>query len=247
MNYNEQLRQKIDVAKQRRIEASAILKAAKPWRKTGFAEFIQDMLGLGLRNVFYGIYDAALLTVVIAGALFALLNLIPESTEIDLGIYGIVFATSPAVYLIFFLLSYLKERSEGGFDVKMTCRYTALHLCAFRMFLCGVLCMVFNAAATGVIALRTGVNYAELTAVSFSSLFLFAMILILALLRFGVRGYIVPAAVMAACAVMSVFPWYNALLRGIPTAAYVILGAVLLVIYQSVLNKINRRFSYAVR
>ena len=73
------------------------------------------------------------------------------------------------------------------------------------------------------------------------------MILILALLRFGVRGYIVPAAVMAACAVMSVFPWYNALLRGIPTAAYVILGAVLLVIYQSVLNKINRRFSYAVR
>ena len=206
------------------------------------------LFGLGLRNIFYGIYDVALLTIVIAGAIIALLNGLPaDYGQINPNIYGIMFAASPAVYMAFFLLAFLKERSGGGFDVKMTCRYTALHLCAFRMFLCGIFCMIFNVAAAGILAVRAGVDFAEIAAISFSSLFLFALVMILSLLRFGTKGCIVPAAVMAMCVIMSVFQWYNALLRSIPTAAYVVLGAVLLVLNQSVLNKINRRFSYAVR
>ena len=249
MNYNEQLRGKILLAEQRRDEAEQILKAAKPRQKTGFAEFIRDMVfGLGLKNVFYGITDAAVITIALAAGMIALLyGISPEYHEADFELYGLVFALSPLIYLTFFLLSFVKEKTEGCFDVKMSCRYTALHLCAFRMFVCGIFCMIINALSALVVALRAGVSFTELAAVSFSSLFLFALVMILSLLRFGTKGCFIPLGIMAACLVLSTFSWFNALLRNIPTAAYLVLGAVLLILNQSVLNKINRRYSYAVR
>lgn len=248
MNYNEQLWHKIDAAEQRRSEAQAIVRSARPQKRTGFAEFMRDMLfGLGLKNIFYGIYDAAAVTAAIAGILIALLGGMPAGVITDISLYGIVFALSPLVFFIFFLLSYIKERTEGSIEVKMTCRYTALHLCAFRMFLCGIFCMIVNAVAVLVVSVRSEADFAGLLAVSFSSLFLFALLMILSLLRLGARGCIIPVAVMAVCAVLSVFPWYDSLLKSIPASAYAVLGAVLLITFQSVLNKINRRSGYAVR
>ena len=249
MNYNDRLRGKILLAEQRRDEAEQILKAAKPRQKTGFAEFIRDMVfGLGLKNVFYGITDAAVITIALAAGMIALLyGISPGCREADFGLYGLVFALSPLIYLTFFLLSFVKEKTEGCFDVKMSCRYTALHLCAFRMFVCGIFCMIINALSALVVALRAGLSFTELAAVSFSSLFLFALVMILSLLRFGAKGCFIPLGIMAACLVLSTFSWFNALLRNIPTAAYLVLGAVLLILNQSVLNKINRRYSYAVR
>lgn len=249
MNYNEQLRQKITAAEQRRTEANAIIKAAKPNEKNGFTEFIRDMLfGLGIKNIFYGIYDVVAVTAIIGAAVIALMSGLPVGErQINPHIYGIVFSASPALYLLFFLLSFLKERLEGSFEVKMTCRYTALHLCAFRMFLCGIFCMLFNALAAYIAALRFGFAFTELAAISFSSLFLFALVMIISLLRYGVKGCFIPLAIMGACLVLSVFPWFNMLLKNIPTAAYLILGITLLILNQSVLNKINRRFCYAVR
>lgn len=249
MNYNEQLRQKIDAAEQRRCEAEAMIRSAIPQKRTGFAEFMRDMLfGLGLKNIFYGIYDAAAVTATIAGILIALLGGMPAGViGTNISIYGLVFAFSPLVFFVFFLLSYIKERTEGSIEVKMTCRYTALHLCAFRMFLCGIFCMIVNAVAVLVVSVRSEADFAGLLAVSFSSLFLFALLMILSLLRLGARGCIIPAAVMAVCAVLSVFPWYDSLLKSIPASAYAVLGAVLLITFQSVLNKINRRYGYAVR
>lgn len=249
MNYNEQLRGKILLAEQRRDEAEQILKSAKPRQKTGFAEFIRDMVcGLGLKNVFYGVQDAAAITIAVAaGMIAALYGISPGCREADFEFYGLVFALSPLIYITFFLLSFIKEKTEGCFDVKMSCRYTALHLCAFRMFVCGIFCMIINAISALVIALRAEISFTELAAVSFSSLFLFALVMILSLLRFGAKGCFVPLGIMAACLVLSTFSWFNTLLRNIPTAAYLVLGAVLLVLNQSVLNKINRRYSYAVR
>lgn len=249
MNYNERLREKITLAEQHRDETEQILKAAKPRKKTGFAEFIHDMVfGLGLKNVFYGIMDVAVITIAAAAGMIALLyGISPEYRQADFELYGLVFALSPLIYMTFFLLSFIKEKTEGCFDVKMSCRYTALHLCAFRMFVCGIFCMIINAISALVIALRAEISFTELAAISFSSLFLFALVMILSLMRFGAKGCFVPLGIMAACLILSSFSWFNTLLKNIPTAAYLILGAVLLVLNQSVLNKINRRYSYAVR
>lgn len=249
MNYNDRLRGKILLAEQRRDEAEQILKAAKPRPKTGFAEFIRDMVfGLGLKNVFYGIPDVAVITVFLAAGTVALLyGISPDYRGADFELYGLVFSLSPLIYMTFFLMSFVKEKTEGCFDVKMSCRYTALHLCAFRMFVSGIFCMIINALSALVVAVRLEISFTELAAVSFSSLFLFALMMILSLLRFGAKGCFIPLGVLAACFILSSFSWFNTLLKNIPTAAYLILGAVLLFLDQSVLNKINRRYSYAVR
>ena len=115
MNYNERLREKILLAEQRRDETEQILKAAKPRKKTGFAEFIRDMVfGLGLKNVFYGIMDVTVITIAVAAGMIALLyGISPEYREADFELYGLVFALSPLIYMTFFLLSFIKEKNRG--------------------------------------------------------------------------------------------------------------------------------------
>ena len=231
-------------------QADELLNAVKTEKKTGFFEFLRDMFfGLGLKNVFYGVYDAVFVLLALSAALIVSLSVQPHDNFADIGgrLYGYVFAASPAAYFAFFLISYFKEKVENSFSVKMTCRYTVLHLSAFRMFAAGVVCLVVNAVAAAIMADKMNVGMLNIAAVSFSSLFLFALITIASLLKLGSKGVAVPAGLIAISIVLCAFTEYSMFLRNIPTAAYLILGALSLVAYQKILTNIERKYSYVVR
>ena len=243
------LLQMIEREEERRVQADAMIQSVHTERKTGFFEFLRDMLfGLGVKNVFYGIGDVLFITLSIAAAFFIVLaNAAPSLTQIDNRIYGITFAVSPVLYFIFFVISVIKEKSEGSYEVKMVCRYTAIHLVAFRMFAAGIGCLLLNTAASALITNFAEVRFVDILAVSFSSLFLFALVMIMALLRFGVKGAAVPAVLLAVCCWLCAYEEYCTFMKNIPIAAYIIIGVIALLAYQRILDKINGEFNYVMR
>ena len=243
------LLQLIEREEERRVQADAMIQTVRAERKTGFFEFLRDMLfGLGLKNVFYGIGDVLFITLSVAAAFFIVLaNAAPSLAQIDNRIFGITFAASPVLYFIFFVISVIKEKSEGSYEVKMVCRYTAIHLVAFRMFAAGIGCLLLNTAAAAVVTNFAEVQFADILAVSFSSLFLFALVMIMSLLRFGVKGVAFPAVLLAVCSCLCTLPEYCTLMKNIPIAAYIIIGIIALLAYQRILDKINGDFSYVMR
>ena len=233
-----------------REQADELLNAVKAEKKTGFFEFLRDMLfGLGLKNVFYGVYDAVFVLLALSAAMIVSLSIQPRENFAEIGgeLYGYVFAASPVAYFVFFLISYFKEKLENSFSVKMTCRYTVLHLSAFRMFAAGVVCLVVNAAAAAIMADKMNTDLLNIVAVSFSSLFLFALVTIVSLLKLGSKGAAVPAGLIAVSIALCAFPEYSSFLQNIPTAAYLILGVFSLAVYQKILTNIERKYSYVVR
>ena len=231
-------------------QADELLNAVRTEKKTGFFEFLRDMFfGLGLKNVFYGVYDAVFVLLVLSAAIIVSLSIQPREDFAEIGgeLYGYVFAASPVAYFVFFLISYFKEKLENSFAVKMTCRYTVLHLSAFRMFAAGVVCLVVNAVAAAIMADKMNVGMLNIAAVSFSSLFLFALVTIASLLKLGSKGAAVPTGLIAVSIALCAFPEYSSFLRDIPTAAYLILGVLSLAAYQKILTNIERKYSYVVR
>lgn len=246
MNYYEKLWERIGESERAGEQNELLIKAVKSEKKTGFFEFMQDMLfGLGLRYVFRGVYDVLFASLAAAYGIFVLT--MKFSADFSDSIYGLVFAFSPVVFFLFFILLYLKEREDGSYEMKMTCRYTVWHLCAFRMFMSGIGCLLLNTAFVATAAERTGERFAELLAVSFSSLFLFALAMIVAMLRWGTKGLFVPAAFLVLSFFGCVFDEYTVFLRNIPIAAYLIIGLGAAVLFQKKLINIDRRYSYAVR
>ena len=241
------LLQMIECGEERRAQADALIQAVRTERKTGFFEFLRDMLfGLGLKNVFYGIGDVLFITLSVAAAFFIVLaNSAASLAQADDRIYGITFAASPVLYFIFFAISVIKEKSEGSFE--MVCRYTAIHLVSFRMFAAGIGCLLLNTAAAAVVTNFAEVQFADILAVSFSSLFLFALVMIISLLRFGVKGVAVPAVLLAVCFWASTFEKYCAFMKNVPIIAYIIIGIIALLAYQRILDKINGDFNYVMR
>ena len=250
MEREKELWERIAEKEREEKEIFELVSAVREERKTGFFGFLRDMFfGLGIKNVFYGAYDAVFVLLALSAALLLLLSVQTGDSIGEIGeeLYGFVFAASPAAYIVFFLISFFKETLDDSFTVKMTCRYTVLHLSAFRMFMAGAFCLAVNAAAVAIIAGKTGTQLTELAAVSFSSLFLFALTAILSLLKLGKRGAVIPACLDLFFAALSAVPGCGSFFKGIPIAAYALLGFISLITYHKILTDIDRRYSYVVR
>lgn len=241
--------ERIEAAEQRKTEAGSVLKAVKKKNKTDFPSFFHDMLfGLGLRNIFYGIHDVVAITGFAAAVLLLLLAQGGNALiSLDGSAYACALALSPAIYIGFFALTFIKEKSEGSYEVKMTCRYTALHLCAFRMFICGGACFLINTAAAAIVSSNAELDFLKLLAVSFFSLFMFALITIISLLRNGIRGFYIPVALLFTVIVLCAVEPVRAAIQCVPALAYAFAGAAALLIFQRILNKTNRRLCNVIR
>ncbi len=243
------LLQLIERGEERHVQADAMIQTVRAERKTGFFKLLRDMLfGLGLKNVFYGIGDVLFITFSAATAFFIVLaNSAPSLAQFDDRLFGFTFAVSPVLYFIFFAIPVIKEKSEGSFEVKMVCRYTVIHLVAFRMFAAGIGCLLLNTTVAAVVTNFAEVRFADILAISFSSLFLFALVMIISLLKFGVKGAAIPAVLLAVCSCLCAFPEYCTFMKNIPIAAYIIIGIIALLAYQRILDRINGDFNYVMR
>ncbi len=143
-------------------------------RKKGFCLEIKRILQtLGIKGVFYGVFDASFLAITIILILSCVLIQAPIRF-----LYTGLFLISPLSYMLLYSLVLWKEKLTGTWELKMTCLLTIRHLTAVRMLVFGAIGILTNTAVLTFLYYRsaTPLPFFQLLGISFSSLFLFAVV-----------------------------------------------------------------------
>ena len=140
-----------------------------------FAGFMKDaFVNIGVKQLYAGmagiISIAFVITVLSA---YLLLQVMLDKGE---SIYAAAFCSAPFLYAGVFVLSWIKERGSGCYELQMSCKYTFFHVLAARMLGECFLGFVFNGMYATALALRYRADGIRLFAVSFSSLMLFSLL-----------------------------------------------------------------------
>lgn len=94
---------------------------------------------IGLRHIFWDIWDAILYMVIMSAGIMILSYFSFKSFDSVL-----LFTFSPSVYLFLTVITELKERMDCLYDLKMTCTFTIQQITAFRMICFSILGIVFS-------------------------------------------------------------------------------------------------------
>lgn len=230
--------------------SSEICKKALPKRTTVF-EFIKNMYsGIGLRKLFLNSLDIAILSItvfIVAGIVFpSSITLAAEADKLVIFLFGF----SPLFFAINYGASLWKEHSFGTYAVKMTCRYTVQHLLAYRMLVSSLTGTILNGIYVVILCSRVELPLITMLCISFSSLFVFAMLLIILLLRYDSVISIVMLYgfwIFGNIVLSTLWPkMFITVLYAIPVGMWIIIDIALLTFF---LNRysvyLNRRIRYA--
>ena len=213
--------------------------------------FLRDMArNLGFRQIFAGTWDVML----ISGLIFCVVGLVSAvdlRTSHNQAQHATVFlfAFSPVFLFLAFSLSLWKEVEGPAYPIKMTCFYTARHLMAFRVFC--VTCLSFGVVGFYTLFLGAILKLPSLPllCVSLSSLFLYSLLQIQAVL--SVRSNLAACGMLAAwvfgnCTASRLFPgFYWELLQAVPLAAWLLMDLLLAVLFCNRYHIYIRRVCYA--
>lgn len=156
-------------------------------KRVTIRSFLNEMFrNLGMKYVFYGAYDALVISTVISIIVaFLLGRMVLYSDTGETLIYAVAFSAAPLLFMLLFLLSYWKERETALYATKMACKYTVHHLLAFRMLAASFLGFVFATWYVVVLCSFLQIEYVRILSVAYASLFLFSIILIRVVLSQG--------------------------------------------------------------
>lgn len=218
-----------------------------------FFGFLKNMTSvLGIKNIFCGVYDAILISFVLFIGL--LIMLVSQLKYIDLSydnIYMIVFALTPVFFIILYLLTHIKEHTDGAYKLKMTCKYTVNHLLAYRMFVFSILSVLFNTIYIFTLSIKTDINFFAMICISMSALFIFSTVLISVILRFN--SILSPIMLSLLWIVMNLLTFftngsfYGKLIKNTPIYVWIIICIICIAIYLKKLSILSgkRRINYA--
>lgn len=141
---------------------------------------LADMLRtVGLRGAFFSVGDCAFISILISILIYVLLFTVTYSNAI----YCVfLFVLSPFMYALLNLLTIWKEIMTGTYEQKMVCRYSLYQINTLRMLIFGgvsvVMTVIFNTLFW--LWIQQEVSLLRLMGISFSGLFLFGAIQIIA-------------------------------------------------------------------
>lgn len=149
--------------------------------------FIKNMtINLGLKNIFYGVYDVMLIALLLTGTIYSVflfsVNNLPDAEE---RIYLFSFTFAPFMFALLFFLNYAKEKSSDTFIIKMTCKYSFFHLLAYRMFVFSLLSVIVNSFYIFVFFGDFKISFVTVISLSLSALFVYSLLLIALLIKFS--------------------------------------------------------------
>lgn len=244
---------KIPYPSEEQIQSSIqrVCEQAPLGKRPTLLSFLRDMArNLGFRHIFAGTWDVMLISSLlfcVVGAVSAM-DLRSSPNQVQHATV-FLFAFSPVFLFLLFSLSLWKEVEGPAYPIKMTCFYTARHLMAFRVFC--VTCLSFGAVGFYTVFLGAILKLPSLPllCVSLSSLFLYSLLQIQAVL--SVRSNLAACGMVAAwvlgnCAASRLFPgFYWALLQAIPFAAWLLMDLLLAVLFCNRYIIYIRRVCYA--
>lgn len=192
-----------------------------------FTGFIKSVfVGIGLKQLYAGM--AGIISVSFAAAALLAYLVLHIMLHIGEGVYAAAFFSAPLLYVGIFLLSWLKERESGSFELQMSCKYTFFHVLAARMLGECLLGFVFNGVYALALALRYKADGIRLIAVSFSSLMVFSLLFAGGLLLGRkIRGAAGGCAIwfLANLGILFTYPTvYGRFLQGLPVFLFIAMG-----------------------
>lgn len=215
--------------------------------------FLKNMtFNLGIKNIFYGVYDVMLISLIVTGAVYTLfffsVNNLPHAEE---KIYLFSFTFAPFMFALLFFLNFAKERTSDTFIIKMTCKYSFLHLLAYRMFVFSLLSVVVNSLYILVLFSDFKISFVTVISLSLSALFVYSLLLIAMLLKFSTLKPVIAFSVLWIAADILLYVYSRdflmGLLKSVPLFVWMIIVAGAAILYFTSLPKLisKRRNEYA--
>lgn len=160
--------------------AKALLQETE--QPSGFPEFfIEAVRQLGLRGVCGGMADVLVLAFAVTVLCFGFLFRLRGGD--DRMLLSAVFISAPLLYAAIFLFSWLKEKQNGTYGLSQSFKFTFFHMLALRMFTGSLLGIFVNGVYALFLALRFEAEGLRVFAVSFTSLMLFSLILLVGIIK----------------------------------------------------------------
>lgn len=222
-------------------------------KKDTLFSFLKDMtLNLGIKNIFYGVHDVMVISLVITCAAYSLflfsINNLPGAEE---KIYLFSFAFAPFMFALLFFLNFAKEKSSDTFIIKMTCKYSFFYLLAYRMFVFSLLSVAANSLYILVLFSDFRISFVTVISLSLSSLFVYSLLLIAMLIKFSTVIPIIALSVLWVGADLLLYVYSKdflmRILKSVPLFVWMIIVAGAAILYFASLPKLisKRRNEYA--
>ena len=132
---------------------------------------------VGLRYIFWDMSQAILIALSATAAVIILASLRNPVIVGQQG-YSTVFTLAPVLFIFTEFSSVLMERVEGIYELKMTLKYTAKQVTAFRTLCFSLIGVVFSVTITAVFGQAVGIySFFDMLSLSLLSLFLYALLM----------------------------------------------------------------------
>lgn len=222
-------------------------------KKDTLFSFLKNMtLNLGIKNIFYGVYDVMVISLVITCAVYSAflfsINNLPRWEE---KIYLFSFTFAPFMFALMFFLNFAKEKSSDTFIIKMTCKYSFLYLLAYRMFVFSILSAVANSLYILVLFSDFKISFVTVISLSLSALFVYSLLLIAVLIKFSNIKPVIILSVLWVAADLLLYVYSKdflmRILKSVPLFVWMIIVAGAAILYFKLLPKLisKRRNEYA--
>ncbi len=151
-------------------------------KRSVFSLFAEMKDIFAFRNLFFGVGDCICLTLMIVFILYTFLFSVGKQY-----LYTCIFTSSPVLYLTAWLLTLRKEYFSQTLELQNVCKYTPVHITALRLLFFSLLSMLADIPVAAIGSLFFRAEFANLLLLSFCSLFLYAVLQLIALMFIRTR------------------------------------------------------------
>ena len=196
--------------------------------KVSFYSFLREMMSqVGWRHLFSDRLELGLIFI-IALSINSLLFLLPANVDVQ-AIYGAIFLISPLVFLSLSIYAFVNKTENATYEVEMACKYNVYQIVAFRMLVFSIISIVTNTIAVSLVAMHfPNVEFLRAYMISTTSLFLFSVLFLYALMGRHSRKYVIGIVSLWLIANLSVqvvdASFYSAFLTKTPLVVYALVN-----------------------
>ncbi|MCL2053941.1 MAG: hypothetical protein FWG90_05815 [Oscillospiraceae bacterium] len=153
-----------------------IINNGLPPRKSLISVITKLTENLGVKNIFSGVEDCALVALLLSIIGFFVWAGLFKSNSIQVKCpYFTLFTVTPLFYLAANILAAWKEDMAGVTELLRACKYTAAHLTALRMALFSLVNMLLVIPSAAILSIASDeLEFLKLLLVSMSSLFIYS-------------------------------------------------------------------------
>ncbi|QTD41264.1 hypothetical protein [Sporosarcina sp. Te-1] len=197
--------------------------------KVSFYSFLREMMSqVGWRHLFSDRLELGLIFF-LALSINSLLFLLPADLDVQ-AIYGAVFLISPLVFLSLSIYAFVNKTENATYEVEMACKYNVYQIVAFRMLVFSIIAIVTNTIVVSLVVMHfPTVEFLRAYMISTTSLFLFSVLFLYALMGRHSRKYVIGMVSLWLAANLSVqivdANFYSAFLIKTPLVVYAIVNS----------------------